>query len=726
MSVEKKRRAKAAILDKILGTVYNTKHMISLHYFDRQIELERAFTRSERVLSMFVKQQLRRGFIELSRAKATKTNRSNRAVIFLTNKLVNGFLKGIVIKLRRSSTIGKKLQSIFLKSALKRVFADISVIFQRLKMAKQNFSRLDRLMRKEQSKRKIAIFYVLKNCNNKATVDVVKNYDISNLNEITKQARMSSEVAQIKPSINNNYTSFQHKQNPSPALGDSNIDNTDANSDIVIESIGLSSPRSVDLEEVLAHKRMLVDESELFMRKPAANEFNEDRNHAHLVSERYQDQPPTPEKIIQGNYFDYLNSQSMKQSVNASFTSSQTNMKLQEESLHKDIHPQFTDSNSLLEYKKPKRKLVKAQPAEENSSDERKMAKIRNKDFAKDENAKRDRSKEKIAHALAAIQEKLDQLTAAQERNRTETMDERSTNRSFMVFNKGEQKPKNFEVEHSYMGCYIDNREMSSPMSQVKYNEQLKDKRSRFNSYKKTKSEEVNHIDLNISPIAHSAVNKFPATLKSPISTTPARVFSFNNLAPQEIKEFKFQMSHGEFSSLQNFAVLLNFFVARRLKSKYADILTIISKVVQRSKNIARIRDKLDKLYHGKMIKDFVSASVFQRKKLNKGCELVQILVKNQKRKLISAIKILLMKRGSFSSTSNNFENISEINRYVSVSKTNKLFSRINLPSNNLDISEIKDEFMDDSFDKLQDEYEHKVLERQKRTTSFYSNIKNL
>jgi len=527
-----------------------------------------------------------------------------------------------------------------------------------------------------------------------------KNYDISACNEITKQVRMSYELRapQQLTAVNDNST--LREQKTEQALG------LMANADAVT-----ISRRSNDYEEVLAHKRMLIDASELFMHKPNVPSDSDLRSHSQLVSDRYMDRVVASDKHIHGNYYDYLNRQSMRQSVNASFTSSQTDMHAK----GKDMHPQITDSNSLLEYKKPKKKLVKAQRPEEDTNGE----KSDNHD-----GQKRDVSKEKMMHALAAIQDKLDALAAAQQQSRSE-IEDRSENRNFVILNKGDNRPKQFEVEHSYMGYYSNTQQSKSPSPidahkhAAVYPQRGKTDEVRSQADSRTKP--------SMSPIAHSDMNKFRTRDKSPVLTAVPNVFSFNKFATQELEVFHSQLNSAEITSLQNFGVLLNFFVSRRLKQKYADVVSILRKVVRRSENIARVRDRLDVLYRKKMIRDFCSASVFQRKKLNTGCELVQTLVKNNKRKLLATIKLLRERRGSsVKLPSGDFMNISEINRQPSTSKTNRLFSRINLASNNLDISDIKDCSIDDSFEQMENEYESKVQERQRRTTTFYSNIMNL
>lgn len=732
MNVEQNKRTKTAVLDKILGTVYNTKHMISLHYFDRQIELERAFTRFERLLSLYVKQQLQRSFTDLSRSKTIKSTRSHKAAIFIVKKLSRGRIRAIIMKLRHFASASRKVYLFISNVSMKRFIRDLKIGFLRLRNLKQDFNRLDRLMRKEHIKQQLTALYILLNYNSNVKVEINKNYNISSLNEITRQVRSSFKPENVKPTIISNYVSYQHKTKAQELNHIELIDNISSNTEIIQTNSNIGSPRSFDVNEVLCKRRTtLIDESELLMERPSTELFHKDINHPNLMDESSD---YNKNSNGQRNYYDYLNRESMKQSVNASFTSSQKENN-EEDDNQRRVMPMIAESNTLLEYKKRKKRLVKPKSIIKDDEEQHTTVKDRYNigEFRDDKNDKpskpitRDRSKEKIVSALAAIQEKLDQLTSAQDRKKqNDGGDEKSANRSFIILNKSDLKPKNFEVENSYIGYYIE--KTSGPKSEM--NNQFKQERdkhrNRMNSVnKQMPSSDSNFISNNPDYSVHSTIDK-KLIPNNVLAYTPTRVFSFNKLVHHELKNVKSRLKGNDFSNLQNFAVLLNFFVTRRVKSKYVDIMNVISKVVQRSKNMAKVKSRLDYLFHKKLIKDFKSASLFQSKKIDKGLELAQTLVKNQKRKARFTMKLLMLKRGSGLSTLQGFENISEINRYTSNSKTNKLFSRIHLNSNNFDISGMKDESVDDSFDQLENEYENKVIERQKRTTSYYSNIKNL
>lgn len=213
-------------------------------------------------------------------------------------------------------------------------------------------------------------------------------------------------------------------------------------------------------------------------------------------------------------------------------------------------------------------------------------------------------------------------------------------------------------------------------------------------------------------------------------STTPTlmgdRVFSFEKLHTHPLKVNETHSSPNELSDAQNLAVLLNFFMKRKTKAKQQSVMKILTKVAVRSKNIEKVRLKLDVLFRKKQIKDFRSLSIFQTKKMILISELSQMILKKQRKKCCFALMVLRLERDE------KFCQIGESGSFLqpeqesSVSRMNKILLRMDLSSNQLDVSNLNDELKEKSFDQIESEYLCRLPARRMQMMSLDGNLDHM
>lgn len=453
MDSNRDKPVRTKTVDKMLSPVYRPRHMISLHYADKHIELERAFRRLEKLIVMLGKQQLQRCILEMSPSKSDYVVKSNAAVVTIIGKLSIGLPRAVLATLRRSVLIEQKMIACFMKLSTKRVIRDLKIFSKSLKSIRQSWVILDRLLKRQQARCQLTAFCVMMNFKCKAKVEVNKNYEIGFTNEIARQARMSFRMELTRSVIENNYATFQHRNK----LEDFN---QLKRSQLLLEKLGQEkkssfrdSPRSFSDVGMLRNKnRDIVDEAQPFT-DPQSFECSGNEFISKLTGVDIQisavgfiDQLPIRSteqlstigqcSIIEGDY--YQNQKPIKDSVICP-ESSIDNMD-RKATLKKPLASEWQDRGHT--------RMLERHPSNnfQVDTDEFRIGKRVNQS-----------STDKIVSALADIQEKLEKLTASQNMlSLSNTSEIKAVNRSFIVLDRNDLKPRNRQVDNSYTGYYVE------------------------------------------------------------------------------------------------------------------------------------------------------------------------------------------------------------------------------------------------------------------------------
>ena len=663
MNEPKKRKDKLALFNKIVEKVYNTRNMISLHYFDREIEFERCFTQFERLLLRLVKQNLQKAFFQIGKTRKVSMTKQNKFIIPVIDYLKKGKLLFVVRELREFSTNQRKIGVLFVSFIRKNILKEItrsSKIFNSVNQGLIKFnSSLNNLIKKQEYN---TMFSILNFVAEKEKKPKVKIYETTDFNSITKRKSLTERFNHLISAVTNNYTSYQHKRNDEPEIR------------IIEESFQDDSKVSDDPGST----------DNFHITKPnLLGACNDDKNY--LDASHNKSTSRLVEIQQSGNFYDYVTNKSVQ---NSFYSNKNIQMvKPQEiENAQKFISNRFlpitAESGAFLEYKKAKAEISRTKTRYKNqfSSDERNSK-------VKSHNEKEDGMYVEIKLG----KEKTDEL-----KDNCYKQDDDMTLHNNLEINNNFKSNYNNTLKERSLGMmgqtliYPRKKQIEDDDSNDSYDEEF-DK------------------DVSMSQD------------KPKFTINKMRHYSFKPVEPEQFHNEL--MDFGTFSMLQNFAVLLNFFVYKRIRVKYFRIFNVLKKVKRKSKILEKVRNRIEYIVMKKNIKDFRSMSLFKIRKTNTAVEFAENIRKNYLKKVRNCLRLMRQGRRSDLSSIKDLESLLSINKKTSYSRTNRLISRIQIHSNDLTISDFNEDMLDNSYDELEKEYDDRVKNRKRTRTSFYTNL---
>ena len=697
MDKDKKKKARRALFDSLLDTVYDTKNLMKVQYYNKTADYESAYNRIDRLITQNRQRKMQMAFLRILRLKGQKFSQVSTITIQIMEKLKKGKLYTIVKSLREFAQARMKIEQMIEAGLKKTVLREIKDSSTRFKTINKRIQLIQTLIERENKKLLFSSFFTLINRMMGASwleAKKPKNFNIGDFNEITHQSTTSPVNNMKKPMIQSTYSTYQYKTptnkerkgNSTPAEGDDSLANT------IVKGVSnkvKEKPKLQTLSPVNVKSEIYQDKGQ--EEKDQTVSFNN--------SNVFQDKEPL-EKMKSEIVDESLDEPPMRKPGLSKVTESK-------KFIRNNNAPSLSNKTDIPELNN---NYIINSALHDKKADE----------------LMRQESRKQINSVINQIQNKLIKITSTRDLD-FGNKKRRSISNSFVLQHKSFVDTSRFQLADVYSAYYIKQNTKKIDF-QIGCHTLLYRKSVNYSGspYKQPKKESM----YKKSP-------KKQGRLTIPLNRGLNKNFSFvkqsraNLLAPESPKKSNFKkMRPAEskprfnINDLQNFSVLLNFFITRRIKIKQSQTFASLKKTMVKSIIVERVRNKLDRLFVKKKIRDFRSASLFQTKKINTGHEVAFQMKTKLTKKLRYVLRLLRPSPIQRVSSIFDTQSYRRFNKRSTTPFDRRHTTRVVIEKRR-GVSIHKQPSNNHLYNKLEQDYFGRVNRKKKKTISYYSTMRH-